>query len=127
MLQQIKNFWLTITLRRKLSSLDRTATRLSREIHQVNRQMVEKERVVSLLQSQIDSEVKQVRELSKRSTALNKQLESALEAARDEIKNLREIVVPGLVAANLTFQQAWDAQSARSAMQTAAVEMKDET
>ena len=46
-----------------------------------------------------------------RAEELNKKLDWALTAANEALNTAEEITIPGLVAANKTFQAAWDAES----------------
>ena len=55
-----------------------------------------------------------------RAAGINRQLEAALDASQEALKTANQKVVPGLVAANQTFRDAWDAQSSMSAMQVGA-------
>lgn len=53
-----------------------------------------------------------------RADGLNKKLEEALNASQEKIQTLEDVVVPGLVAANETFRNTWEAQSAQAVMQS---------
>lgn len=84
------------------------------------------EKIKDLEQELLD-EIEKVKYMAEQSQIVSRKLEEALDAARDELQTCRDIVIPGLVSANSTFQSAWDAQAAHNAlMQVAAQQQKAE-
>ena len=63
---------------------------------------------------------KMQRELENAAVTIRK-LEQALDAAQERLRTAEDIVIPGLVSANQTFRETWDAQSANLVMRAAAL------
>ena len=97
-----------------VQELDYRIYKLQREKRQSDREI---EKAREKFQKSSDSLTKAVAQ----ATGLNKRMEIMLETTKEELENLREIVVPGLVAANHTLTAARDAQSATYAMKVAAM------
>lgn len=66
---------------------------------------------LNVLQDKFDKELEGTRESLDKSKSLNKKNEIELEAIYEELTTAKKIVIPGLIAANKTFVDAWDSQS----------------
>lgn len=104
---------------RRTSALNRTVNRLQSEVERSRRDLEGHIARINILQEQVREEVASARKSVEYASAINDKLEKALDGARQENEVLTDIVIPGLVAANRTFQDSWDAQSAQFNMRTA--------
>ena len=71
------------------------------------------------LRIRMDKELLRADSAADRAMELNKKLEVALEGIREELRIAKEITILSLVAANETFKNTWDAQSAIEARKLA--------
>ena len=96
----------------QLSALDRRVSTLTKARDRSSREL---ENLLSSLKKdkeRIDDRLRKTQKAVARSDGLNKKLEGALEAARQEVETLQKITVPGVVASSRVLIDAWDAQSA---------------
>jgi hypothetical protein len=105
---------------RAVAELDYRIYRLQREKKRSDRELEKVKEDFSKSSDRLTRAVSQA-------SGLNKRLEIMLDTTKEELENLREIVVPGLVAANKTLTDARDAQSAMYAMKVAAMRVPDES
>lgn len=66
---------------------------------------------LNVLQDKFHKELEGAKEALYESKNLNKKHEIELEAIYEELTTAKKIVIPGLIAANKTFVDAWDSQS----------------
>lgn len=74
---------------------------------------------LQVLETSIQKELAKTRLALSNSQKINRELEEALGALRDELKTATEITIPGLVAANRVFIDRWEAESKIHVMRSA--------
>jgi len=108
------------------ASLDLQTRRLSFKIDSLRAESKQLQKRIDVRRQQIDSEAKMAVDLLEESKLLQQKMDFALEAAREKLKIAEEIVIPGLVSANKTFEASRDYQTATMAMRKGAVEQTEE-
>ena len=99
-------------IEKRINDLQKMKTRSDNEIER-HRTYLDK------IEDQFTKELKKTNQALDDAVGLNKKYEIAIEAVNEDLKTVNEILIPGLVAANKTFQDTWDAQSANNAMKAA--------
>lgn len=107
---------------RHMRYLDKRISRLEKEKNK-SEQAIEKHRDnIDEMQSRLERELDATRQSLDDAYQNQKRLEEALRSAQEELKTANEIVIPGLVAANKTLIDRWDAESATYAMRVVAAQ-----
>lgn len=70
------------------------------------------------LQAALTLEIQRAQMAVDAADAVSRKLEFALTAAEEALRTANEIIIPGLVQANQTFKNAWDAESAMLTMRS---------
>ncbi len=73
--------------------------------------LLKRERAFERLQKWTEQEVERSTGALRSAKEMNQRLEALLETQQMHIKNLEDVVIPGLVAANDTFVKRWQAES----------------
>lgn len=92
----------------KIENLQKLKSKSDKEIEKHQEQL-------DVLQIRFNEKVEETRSALNEASSINKKYKTELEAIHEELTTKIKIVIPGLIAANKTFTDAWDAQSSQYA------------
>lgn len=91
-----------------------------------DQEVAKAQKKIESLETELLEEIRKWKQLLDNQDTLNRKLSETVDALRDELSTCRDIVIPGLVAANKTFETSWDAQTAQNALMKVSAETKRE-
>lgn len=103
----------------RISALDRKINGLLREQKHADKTINAHLQNIADLKGRIDREIVSAVEAMEGSVKVNKRLESALEAAQDEVSTLQDVTVQGLINANQVLIKRWESQTQVFALEAA--------
>lgn len=110
-----------------VSAVDAKITRVLASASKADQTLNKHLERIDTLHNELNEEILKARASIREAEQINTKSMEALDALRDELETCRDIVIPGLTAANETFRVAWDAQTAQNAlMQVAAQQQKEQ-
>ena len=109
---------------KQISALDRRVTTLTKARKVSDRALEKSSERFDKLRDSMDKQLHKVRKELDAARGLNKQLEGALEASRQEVETLRDITVVGVVASSRVLIDRFDALSAVEAHRKASTQIR---
>jgi hypothetical protein len=94
-----------------LCALQSNISLLSRKVTETEKRLLDREKSFDRLSKSLAADIERNRQALEDARKTNKVLEAALGTARDHIKSLEDILIPGLVAANDVFVKRWESES----------------
>ena len=114
--------WVSVgRIRTHVDRLDRKIDGLIKNKHDWTIDVKDRLSTLERLRAQFENESRLAIQEIEDGRLLCSKLERALEATQESLKIANEITIPGLVAANRTFIDRWDAETAVHAVRIAAV------
>ena len=104
----------------QMTTLDIRISRLQKEKRKSDNELQNYKNKLSGIREEFNKTMVKANQVIDRAAGLQKKLNLNLEAAQVEIKLMKEVTMPGLIAANDTFLSAWDAQSSMNEMRKVA-------
>ena len=122
----IRSWFGATELTRSMYALDhRLSTLQARSVRAETALARERKRLEAEIES-YEKVVSNCKEAIRRVEEANRRLSAELETTHEALKACHEVIIPGLVAANKTFQDSWDAQSSMLVMRSVAVKQQEE-
>lgn len=104
----------------QVSDMQRRLKSLRKQKEKSDQELALYKSSLNSLKDQFDDEMKKANRALNEAAGLNKKYEQALEAAQEELKTCKEILIPGLIQSNRVLIDRWDAESAVQAMRKVA-------
>lgn len=115
----IRFIWECFKLQKKQSYLDSKMSRIQDDRLKSSRAIEASRQEIGKLKDQLDAAVRQHQVELDNAEKVNKKLEEALDALREELETARELTIPGLVASQQILIDRWRDESNVIAMRTA--------
>ena len=109
-----------------LNAMDEKIHRVLQLKARHDQEVAKTQKRLAALEEDMLKEMRKLRQMMDDGDAINRKLSETVDSLRDELNTCREIVIPGLVAANRTFQTSWDSQTAHNALMQVAADTKRE-
>lgn len=101
---------------------DARVAALRREVGRSQRELEAHKKRLAKAEARMEKELAAGKAATDRAYGLNRQLQAALDAAEQALFTANEVVIPGLINANMTFKEAYTAESAQQVMRQVALD-----
>jgi len=111
-IEWMKYFWGVGRARKEVSHLDRRVKELARELKRSEESLSNHTNSLNKTIDEFGAKVEKSKKAIEDAKSNQKKTLVELEGTRQQIMNLEEVVIEGLMKCNRTFISSWDAQSA---------------